>query len=114
SFIAGDKAKPFTKGSGRLELAQAITDRNNPLTARVIVNRVWSYHFGKGLVRTPGDFGIKGDPPTHPELLDWLAPRFMEEGWSIKKLHRQILLSAAWQQTSDSRSDAAGKDPENR
>jgi hypothetical protein len=114
SFIAGDKAQPFTKGSGRLELAQAITDRNNPLTARVIVNRVWGYHFAKGLVRTPGDFGVKGDPPTHPELLDWLATNFMNEGWSIKKLHRLILLSAAWQQTSDSRPEAAQKDPENR
>src|SRR4030095_9984690 len=114
SFIAGDKAKPFTKGSGRLELAQAITDRNNPLTARGVVNRVWSYHFAKGLVRTPGDFGVKGDPPTHPELLDWLATNFMNEGWSIKKLHRLILLSAVWQQSSDNRTDAAEKDPENQ
>jgi mono/diheme cytochrome c family protein len=114
SFIAGDKAQPFTKGSGRLELAQAITDRNNPLTARVIVNRVWSYHFAKGLVRTPGDFGVKGDPPTHPELLDWLATNFMNEGWSIKKLHRLILLSGTWQQSSDNRTEAAEKDPENR
>jgi hypothetical protein len=114
SFMAGDNPQPFTKGSGRLELAQAITDRKNPLTARVIVNRVWSYHFAKGLVRTPGDFGLKGDPPTHPELLDWLAINFMNEGWSIKKLHRAILLSAAWQQSSDSRADAAEKDLDNR
>lgn len=114
SFIAGENPQPFTKGSGRLELAQAITDRNNPLTARVIVNRVWGYHFAKGLVRTPGDFGIKGDPPTHPELLDWLATNFMNEGWSIKKLHRQILLSATWQQGSDARPEAIEKDPENR
>ena len=114
SFMTGDNPQPYTKGSGRLELAQSITDRINPLTARVMVNRVWGYHFAKGLVRTPGDFGVKGDPPTHPELLDWLATNFMNEGWSIKKLHRLILLSAAWQQGSDSRPEAVEKDPENR
>jgi mono/diheme cytochrome c family protein len=114
SFMTGEKPQPFTKGSGRLELAQAITDPKNPLTARVMVNRVWGYHFAKGLVRTPGDFGVKGDPPTHPELLDWLATTFMNEGWSIKKLHRLILLSATWQQSSDNRPEVAEKDPENR
>jgi hypothetical protein len=114
TFLKDGNPQAFTKGSGRLELAQSITDRNNPLTARVIVNRVWGYHFARGLVRTPGDFGVKGDPPTHPELLDWLATNFMNEGWSIKKLHRLILLSATWQQSSDNRVDAAEKDPENR
>lgn len=113
-FLRNNEEKPFTKGSGRLELAQAITSPTNPLTARVIVNRVWSYHFGKGIVRTAGDFGVKGDPPTHPELLDWLATQFIEQGWSIKKLHRAILLSDTWQQTSDSRDYASQKDPENR
>ncbi len=93
--------KPFTLGSGRLELAQAIASTNNPLTARVLVNRVWLHHFGAGLVRTPSDFGTRSEPPTHPELLDWLALRFMADGWSIKKLHRLIMLSAVYQQASD-------------
>src|SRR5262249_46976169 len=96
----------YQKGSGRLELAQAIANPNNPLTARVIVNRVWMHHFGKGLVTTPSDFGARGSPPSHPELLDFLAATFMEEGWSLKKLHRRILLSSAWQQSSDDRPEA--------
>ncbi|MEO6183757.1 MAG: PSD1 and planctomycete cytochrome C domain-containing protein, partial [Verrucomicrobiota bacterium] len=100
--LSGEKRKPFEKGSGRLELAEAIASKENPLTARVLVNRVWAHHFGNGLVRTPSDFGMRSEPPTHPELLDWLAHNFMENGWSIKKLHRQILLSAVYQQTSDS------------
>lgn len=91
---------PFQTGSGRLELARAIADRNNPLTARVLVNRVWQQHFGAGIVRTPSDFGLRGEPPTHPELLDHLAAHFMAEGWSIKTLHRRIMLSATWQQAS--------------
>src|SRR5262249_60136221 len=82
---AGDPA-PFQQGSGRLELARAIGAKENPLTARVIVNRAWLHHFGAGIVRTPSDFGLRGDPPTHPELLDYLAIRFMESGWSLKKL----------------------------
>jgi len=113
-ILCGGKPAPFAKGSGRLELAQAIASRDNPLTSRVIVNRVWAYHFGKGIVRTPGDFGVKGDLPTNPELLDWLASRFMDDGWSLKKLHRQILLSDAWQQSSDSRAEGVQKDPDNR
>jgi hypothetical protein len=112
--LAGDQRQPFHDGSGRLELARAIADRDNPLTARVFVNRVWMYHFGEGLVRTPSNFGLRGDPPTHPELLDYLAATFVEEGWSIKKLHRQILLSSAYQQASDDRPDGLRLDPENR
>ena len=104
----------FTKGSGRLELAMAIASKDNPLTARVLVNRVWQHHFGKGLVRTPGDFGTRGEAPTHPALLDFLAHTFMEQGWSIKKLHRQILLSSTYQQVSDDNTYGEAIDPENR
>jgi hypothetical protein len=112
--LAGDKRKPFTQGSGRLELAQAIANKDNPLTARVMVNRLWLHHFGEGIVRTPSDFGARGEPPTHPELLDWLASTFMKEGWSVKKMQRLIVLSQTYQQ--ESREDAADKaaDPENR
>jgi cytochrome c553 len=106
--------KPFTDGSGRLDLARAIADPRNPLTARVLVNRVWQHHFGKGLVTTPSDFGRRSDPPSHPELLDWLADRFVKNGWSIKQLHRTILLSATYRQSSADRPDAVAKDPENR
>ena len=98
--VAGDEAPVFTKGSGRLELANAIVDTKNPLTARVMVNRVWMHHFGQGLVRTPSDFGIQGQTPDQPELLDWMADWFMRNGWSVKKLHRLILTSATWQQSS--------------
>jgi hypothetical protein len=113
SVLDGDNREPFKDGSGRLELARAIASPDNPLTARVLVNRVWMYHFGQGLVRTPSDFGLRSDPPTHPELLDYLASWFVSEGWSIKKLHRLILLSGAYQQSSEDRADARGKDPEN-
>lgn len=116
--------KPFAKGSGRLELAEAIADPRNPLTARVMVNRLWQHHFGRGLVSTPSDFGKQGSPPSHPELLDWLASRFMESGWSVKAMHRLIMLSQAYQRSSSINGlDAAAeeclkaalqKDPENR
>ena len=114
SVLSGGNPKPFTEGSGRLELARAITDRANPLTARVWVNRVWAHHFGSGLVRTPGDFGTKGDAPTHPELLDWLANWFMENGWSVKALHRLVLQSSAYRQVSDLNPEGVQRDPENR
>jgi hypothetical protein len=91
------KQKPFSIGSGRLELAQAIIDPRNPLTARVMVNRIWQHHFGKGLVSTPSDFGKQGSPPTHPELLDFLATEFIRSGWSLKHMHRLIMLSEAYQ-----------------
>ncbi len=112
--LSDDEPPPFTEGSGRLELAQAIASEDNPLTARVIVNRVWQQHFGRGLVATPSNFGSLGDPPTHPELLDWLAVRFMEHGWSLKWLHREILLSSTYQLDSAHHADNAKRDPENR
>jgi hypothetical protein len=112
--IAGKDRKPFTQRSGRLELAGCIVDRSNPLTARVMVNRVWTWHFGRGLVATTSDFGLRADPPTHPELLDWLAMRFMDEGWSLKKLHRMIMLSGVYQQSSAENEAGLMKDPENR
>ncbi|HWE95902.1 MAG TPA: DUF1549 and DUF1553 domain-containing protein [Tepidisphaeraceae bacterium] len=97
----------------RLDLADAIIDPKNPLTARVIVNRVWHYHFGRGIVGTLGNFGARGDPPTHPELLDTLAARFMESGWSIKWLHRQMMLSATYQLGGASDPDNLAKDADN-
>lgn len=107
--------QPFQRGSGRLELARAIADQNNPLTARVLVNRVWLHHFGAGIVRTPSDFGLRGEPPTHPELLDFLASQFMADGWSIKSLHRRMMLSATYQQSSrDEPSREKEFDPENK
>jgi hypothetical protein len=105
--------KPFKKGSGRLELARAIANRGNPLTARVLVNRVWAHHFGHGLVTTPSDFGLRAKPPTHPQLLDWLAAQFMAYGWSIKKLHRQIMLSSTYQQVANDRLEYVKEDPGN-
>lgn len=102
------------QGSGRLDLARAITSRDNPLTARVMVNRVWHHHFGRGLVGTPGNFGQLGERPSHPELLDWLAARFVESGWSLKALHRLILLSSTYQQAVGRDDRASEIDPENR
>ncbi len=104
----------FGLGSGRLELAREIASEENPLTARVLVNRVWMHYFGGGLVTTPSDFGTRADPPSHPELLDYLAARFIEQGWSLKKLHREILLSAAYRQSSADNPKARSIDPENR
>lgn len=100
--VLGHAALPEgTTGSGRLELAQWLTRPENPLTARVMVNRLWQYHFGRGLVKTPNDFGARGLPPTHPELLDHLATQFVQNGWSMKSMHRLIMLSATYQQASD-------------
>jgi hypothetical protein len=112
-FLAGPQRQPFTNGSGRRELAEAIASRSNPLTARVLVNRVWMHHFGSPLVGTPGDFGLRSEPPTHPELLDWLATWFMDNGWSVKKLHRLLLSSHTYQQASADRPEARKVDPEN-
>ncbi len=99
--ILDPNRQPFKRGSGRYELATSIASVNNPLTARVFVNRVWMHYFGAPLVRTPSDFGVRSDPPSHPELLDWLSVWFMEQGWSIKRLHRLIVTSDAYQRTSD-------------
>src|SRR6185312_6715486 len=112
--VAGPNRKPFEHGSGRLELAEDIASTNNPLTARVFVNRVWLQHFGTALVGTPSDFGLRSDPPTNPELLDYLAARFMKDGWSIKKLQRMILLSSTYQQSSDFNANYAKLDPGNQ
>jgi hypothetical protein len=98
----------------RLTLAKWIASPDNPLTARVIVNRVWQYHFGEGLVRTPSDFGTMGEAPTHPELLDWLAEWFVKEGWSIKKLHRLILTSNTYRMSKQWNKEYAEEDPEDR
>jgi hypothetical protein len=112
--VLGGREEGFRAGSGRLALAEAIASPENPLTARVIVNRVWKHHFGAGLVRTPSNFGSAGDPPSHPELLDYLAARLVEQGWSLKQLHREILLSAVYQLGGDETPAALAADPENR
>ena len=112
--VLAQESRPFEQGSGRLELAQAITTDAAPLAARVIVNRIWLAHFGQGLVATPSNFGQQGSRPTHPELLDDLAARFIENGWSIKWLQRQILLSATYQQSSLSDPTKIAADPNNR
>lgn len=111
-FFAGTAQRPIEHGSGRLQLASWVASPENPLTARVIVNRVWQWHFGVGLVATPNNFGLLSERPSHPELIDWLASRFMEEGWSLKRLHRRIMLSATYQQSSAS--PTAARDPTNR
>jgi hypothetical protein len=109
--LSAAEPRRFAKGSGRLELARALVGDAGALTARVMVNRVWKHHFAEGLVRTPSDFGSQGDRPSHPELLDDLAARFIDSGWSLKWLHREIVLSSAYRQASRS---SDGKDPDNR
>lgn len=103
-----------TSTGRRKALAEWIASPANPLTARVMVNRIWQYHFGKGLVTTTSDFGFRGAAPTHPELLDWLATEFVANGWSMKKLHRQILLSSVYRRSVDSTAEARERDAENR
>jgi mono/diheme cytochrome c family protein len=104
---------PFTNGSGRLELARAIVSPENPLTARVYVNRVWMHHFGEAIVKTPGDFGVRTEAPAERLLLDYLASSLIEHGWSTKYLHRLIVLSAAYQQSCESSAESLSADPEN-
>ncbi len=107
-------AVPTAHTSGRrLALANWLASRNNPLTARVMANRIWQYHFGRGLVRSPNNFGLQGDRPTHPELLDWLADEFMSRGWSVKALHRLIMTSQTYQMSSRGQPEALQSDPQN-
>jgi hypothetical protein len=112
--LAGQQPPSITAGSGRLELARWIARPDNPLFARVMVNRIWQHHFSAGIVRTPSNFGRKGERPTHPELLDWLACRFVESGWSVKAMHRLMMLSAAYQRSSEAPTKLLDADPENR
>jgi hypothetical protein len=104
----------ITAGSGRRELADWLARPDNPLTARVMVNRIWQHHFGDGLVRTSNDFGRRGEPPTHPGLLDWLAARFVESGGSVKAIHRLVMLSSAYRAESRAGRDLLAADPDNR
>ncbi|MCA9078033.1 MAG: DUF1553 domain-containing protein [Planctomycetaceae bacterium] len=114
-IMAGEEQSPLgDTNSGRLELAQWLTSPVHPLTSRVMVNRIWQWHFGDGLVRTPDNFGKLGERPTHPELLDWLAVQFVDEGWSIKAMHRLIMLSSTYQMSTTYDAVAAEQDPENR
>jgi hypothetical protein len=118
-IVGGERCQPFPHGSGRFDLARAITAPDNPLTARVLVNRVWMYHFGEPLVSTPSDFGTRSSPPTHPELLDYLAAELMAGGdgapaWSLKRLHRLIMLSSTYRQASQDRPECRKVDPDNR
>ena len=112
--VAGHREPIPADKSGRLQLAEWVASPENPLTARVLVNRVWQHHFGTGLVRTPDNFGRLGERPSHPELLDYLAGRFIKDGWSLKKLHRLMMLSATYQMTTEPNPVAQAKDPENR
>ena len=112
--IAGSDQEPFRDGSGRLALARRIASDSNPLTARVMANRVWQHHFGRGIVPTPDDFGRMGEEPTHPELLDHLARRFVESGWSVKALHRMIVTSSTYRAGSAGSDRAGEEDPSNR
>ena len=114
AVLSAGEPTPFAQGSGRLELAQAIASSRNPLTARVFVNRLWQWRFGRGLVATPSNFGQLGERPTHPELLDWLAAEFVESGWSIKALDRTILLSDAYRRSSRMHAANREVDADNR
>jgi hypothetical protein len=113
-ILHGDDPAAYSKGSGRVALAAALTNPSNPLLARVMVNRIWQHHFGEGLVRTVDNFGKSGELPSHPELLDYLAQRFIDQGWSLKSMHRMIVLSAAYQMDSVESAAAQAKDPQNR
>jgi len=112
--LAGGDQPRITAGSGRLELGRWLARAENPLTARVIVNRIWQHHFGAGLVRTPGNFGTQGDRPTHRELLDFLAQRLIESGWSLKSMHRMMMLTAVYQQAATPTEQSLRVDPDNR
>jgi hypothetical protein len=113
AILGGQQIAKDAPASGRLELAQWLTDPKNPLPARVMVNRIWQHHFGKGIVPTPNDFGRQGKAPSHPELLDYLAARFIESGWSIKSMHKLILLSKTWQLAAADVEECVKADPTN-
>lgn len=114
-FLKLGKTSAISKAeSGRRQLAEWIADSENPLPARVVINRLWLHHFGAGLVRTPGNFGLLGEPPTHPHLLDYLARQLIEQKWSLKQIHRQLLLSATYQQSTQSNPEKTLRDPSNR
>ncbi|MSU58454.1 MAG: DUF1549 domain-containing protein [Pedosphaera sp.] len=113
-ILSGPIRPAFTNGSGRLELAHAIVNKNNPTTPRVMINRIWQHHFGEGFVPTPDDLGTMSEAPSHPELIDYLASRFQDDGWSIKKMHRLIMLSSVYQQSTDDNPRYAQVDPNNR
>lgn len=114
AILARYDTKPAFAGSGRLQLAEWLTQPNHPLTPRVMANRIWLWHFGEGLVRTPDNFGKMGERPTHPELLDYLATQFVKSGWSIKAMHRLIMLSSAYQMSSENPNIAEDADQDNR
>ena len=114
AVLTGGNLSPIATSSGRLELGQWLGSAANPLPARVAVNRIWQWHFGEGLVRTPDNFGLRGEMPTHPELLDYLAARFKEGGWSVKDMHRFIMTSSTYRFSSDTKGPAWEKDPANR
>jgi hypothetical protein len=113
-ILVGDRQPPITQGSGRRQLADWLARADHPLTARVMVNRIWQHHFGEGLVRTANNFGERGERPSHPELLDYLAGNFVRSGWSVKAMHRFIMLSATYQQSSQASADLLARDPDNR
>ena len=113
AVLAQGSDTTFKQGSGRLELAERMFTDTRALAARVMVNRVWGWHFGKGLVATASDFGTQGDKPTHPELLDDLAARFIANGWSLKWLNKEIMMSAAYRQSSQPRAEGLQADEGN-
>lgn len=118
-ILAGEGSRALTEGSGRLQLARWLADRDHPLTSRVMANRIWQWHFGHGIVRSPDNFGRLGERPSHPALLDWLASEFAggtndSDAWSIKAMHRRVIASSTYRQSTDFSPNAALKDPENR
>ena len=113
AVLETDRYRQFPTRGRRITLAKWIASPENPLTARVMVNRIWQHHFGAGIVRTPSDFGKNGERPTHPELLDWLAVQFVESGWDIKAMHKLMLLSNTYPQAAENPA-LKGADPENK
>ncbi len=112
--VAGENQPSIESGSGRLQIARWMASKDNPLTARVMVNRIWKHHFGNGIVRSTDNFGKMGETPSHPELLDYLAGEFVSSGWSVKAMHRMIVLSSAYQMSSHASETAAKLDPSNK